>query len=104
MLHNQNVTCEHQLNMKTPVEFALRPQVAACKGPIGWRDHSRKVIVYLTDTGFHFAGDGKLGGQVRVRLLSDFVTSRDIVTTSLIHSLLFTNSIFLTKCNPTIDS
>ncbi|KAL5247448.1 hypothetical protein ACHWQZ_G019359 [Mnemiopsis leidyi] len=39
-------------------------QVAACKGPIGWRDHSRKVIVYLTDTGFHFAGDGKLGGQV----------------------------------------
>jgi len=39
-------------------------QVAACKGPIGWREHSRKVIVYLTDTGFHFAGDGKLGGQV----------------------------------------
>ncbi|XP_063693696.1 integrin beta-1-like [Bolinopsis microptera] len=26
-------------------------QVAACKDPIGWRDHSRKVIVYLTDTG-----------------------------------------------------
>ena len=41
-------------------------QVAACKDPIGWRDHSRKVIVYLTDTGFHFAGDGKLGGQVKM--------------------------------------
>ena len=39
-------------------------QVAACKTQIGWRDHSRKVVVYLTDTGFHFAGDGKLGGQV----------------------------------------
>ena len=39
-------------------------QVAACKDEIGWRDHSRKVVVYLTDTGFHFAGDGKLGGQV----------------------------------------
>ena len=46
------------------LDIFILVQVAACKGPIGWRDHSRKVIVYLTDTGFHFAGDGKLGGQV----------------------------------------
>jgi protocadherin alpha len=31
---------------------------------IGWRPASRKLIVYSTDAGFHFAGDGKLAGIV----------------------------------------
>ncbi|KAL3831699.1 hypothetical protein ACJMK2_023420 [Sinanodonta woodiana] len=32
---------------------------------IGWRNVSRKLLVYSTDAGFHIAGDGKLGGIVK---------------------------------------
>ncbi|KAM4887547.1 integrin beta-2 [Thomomys bottae] len=35
-------------------------QVAACPKEIGWRNVTR-LLVYATDDGFHFAGDGKLG-------------------------------------------
>lgn len=35
-------------------------QVAACPEEIGWRNVTR-LLVYATDDGFHFAGDGKLG-------------------------------------------
>ncbi|XP_048202051.1 integrin beta-2 isoform X1 [Perognathus longimembris pacificus] len=35
-------------------------QVAACSEEIGWRNVTR-LLVYATDDGFHFAGDGKLG-------------------------------------------
>ena len=27
---------------------------------IGWRENARRILVYLTDAGFHFAGDGKV--------------------------------------------
>ena len=27
---------------------------------IGWREVSRKIILFITDAGFHFAGDGKV--------------------------------------------
>ena len=27
---------------------------------IGWRDVSRKLLLYITDAGYHFAGDGKV--------------------------------------------
>ena len=27
---------------------------------IGWRDVSRKLVLFITDAGFHFAGDGKV--------------------------------------------
>uniref|UniRef100_A0A3Q4HBP2 Integrin beta n=1 Tax=Neolamprologus brichardi TaxID=32507 RepID=A0A3Q4HBP2_NEOBR len=37
-------------------------QVAVC-GEIGWRNVTR-LLVFSTDAGFHFAGDGKLGGIV----------------------------------------
>ena len=39
-------------------------QTIVCKDVIGWRDKSRRIIVISTDAGFHFAGDGKLGGIV----------------------------------------
>jgi integrin beta 1 len=39
-------------------------QVVVCEKEIGWRPASRKLIVYSTDAGFHFAGDGKLAGIV----------------------------------------
>jgi len=27
---------------------------------IGWRGRSRKMLLYSTDAGFHYAGDGKV--------------------------------------------
>ncbi|XP_030631798.1 integrin beta-1-like [Chanos chanos] len=38
-------------------------QVAVCGKQIGWRNVTR-LLVFSTDAGFHFAGDGKLGGIV----------------------------------------
>ncbi|XP_061094466.1 integrin beta-1-B-like [Conger conger] len=38
-------------------------QVAACEEAISWRNVTR-LLVFSTDAGFHFAGDGKLGGIV----------------------------------------
>uniref|UniRef100_A0A8D0A1V8 Integrin beta n=1 Tax=Sander lucioperca TaxID=283035 RepID=A0A8D0A1V8_SANLU len=38
-------------------------QVAVCGDHIGWRNVTR-LLVFSTDAGFHFAGDGKLGGIV----------------------------------------
>uniref|UniRef100_A0A3Q4H7K1 Integrin beta n=1 Tax=Neolamprologus brichardi TaxID=32507 RepID=A0A3Q4H7K1_NEOBR len=38
-------------------------QVAVCGKEIGWRNVTR-LLVFSTDAGFHFAGDGKLGGIV----------------------------------------
>ncbi|KAM3853530.1 integrin beta-2 [Vipera latastei] len=35
-------------------------QAAVCGNKIGWKDVTR-LLVYTTDDGFHFAGDGKLG-------------------------------------------
>uniref|UniRef100_T1JH92 Integrin beta n=1 Tax=Strigamia maritima TaxID=126957 RepID=T1JH92_STRMM len=40
-------------------------QSVMCDREIGWRDLSRKLIVFSTDSGFHYAGDGKLGGIVK---------------------------------------
>lgn len=39
-------------------------QVIVCQDIIGWRERARHIVVFLTDAGFHFAGDGKLGGVV----------------------------------------
>jgi integrin beta 1 len=39
-------------------------QAITCNNSIGWRERSRKMIVFSTDAGFHFAGDGRLAGIV----------------------------------------
>ncbi|KAL3832478.1 hypothetical protein ACJMK2_024118 [Sinanodonta woodiana] len=39
-------------------------QAVVCQDEIGWRNESRRVLVYFSDAGFHFAGDGKLAGIV----------------------------------------
>ncbi|KAK3603663.1 hypothetical protein CHS0354_017383 [Potamilus streckersoni] len=39
-------------------------QAVVCQEAIGWRNESRRVLVYFSDAGFHFAGDGKLAGLV----------------------------------------
>lgn len=40
-------------------------QAIVCKERIGWREKARKLLVFSTDAGFHYAGDGKLGGIVK---------------------------------------
>ncbi|RWS05225.1 uncharacterized protein B4U79_02101, partial [Dinothrombium tinctorium] len=39
-------------------------QVIACKDEIRWNEMSRKILIFATDSIFHYAGDGKLGGVV----------------------------------------
>ncbi|XP_016949132.1 integrin beta-PS isoform X2 [Drosophila biarmipes] len=39
-------------------------QAIACRSQIGWRDSARRLLVFSTDAGFHYAGDGKLGGVI----------------------------------------
>ncbi|BFZ01710.1 hypothetical protein BsWGS_04749 [Bradybaena similaris] len=39
-------------------------QAVVCEDEIGWRQISRRMLVFSTDAGFHYAGDGKLGGIV----------------------------------------
>lgn len=39
-------------------------QVVVCKDHIKWRDRSRKIILFATDSIFHYAGDGLLGGII----------------------------------------
>ena len=40
-------------------------QAIVCEEQIGWREKARKLLVFSTDAGFHYAGDGKLGGIVK---------------------------------------
>ena len=41
---------------------------------IGWREISRKLLLYLSDAGFHFAGDG---------LVSMLATHPDLLFTQI---------------------
>jgi len=45
--------------------FDALMQVAVCDDKIGWRNNSRKMILYASDGMFHIAGDGRLAGIVR---------------------------------------
>ncbi|XP_017769953.1 PREDICTED: integrin beta-PS-like isoform X2 [Nicrophorus vespilloides] len=40
-------------------------QAVVCRDEIGWREQARRLLVFSTDAGFHYAGDGKLGGIVK---------------------------------------
>ncbi|KPI91428.1 Integrin beta-PS [Papilio xuthus] len=40
-------------------------QAIVCQQEIGWREKARRLLVFSTDAGFHYAGDGKLGGIVQ---------------------------------------
>lgn len=40
-------------------------QAVVCREQIGWREKARRLLVFSTDAGFHYAGDGKLGGIVK---------------------------------------
>ncbi|RWS29011.1 hypothetical protein B4U80_10561 [Leptotrombidium deliense] len=45
--------------------FDAMMQVIVCKDEIQWNDMSRKIIIFATDSIFHYAGDGKLGGIIK---------------------------------------
>ncbi|XP_045617424.1 integrin beta-PS [Procambarus clarkii] len=40
-------------------------QAIVCQKHINWRQEARRLLVFSTDAGFHYAGDGKLGGIVK---------------------------------------
>ncbi|XP_032802386.2 integrin beta-1-B-like [Petromyzon marinus] len=51
-------------NLDTPEGgFDAMLQAAVCGDKIGWRNNTR-LLVFTSDAGFHFAGDGKLAGIV----------------------------------------
>lgn len=35
-------------------------QAVVCRNQIGWREQARRLLVFSTDAGFHYAGDGKV--------------------------------------------
>lgn len=35
-------------------------QAVVCREQIGWREKARRLLVFSTDAGFHYAGDGKV--------------------------------------------
>lgn len=35
-------------------------QAIVCEDQIGWRKQARRLLVFSTDAGFHYAGDGKV--------------------------------------------
>lgn len=47
-------------------------QSIVCKDKIGWREKSRKLLVFSTDSGFHYAGDGKVGVTYFLSLFAAF--------------------------------
>lgn len=42
-------------------------QAVVCKELIGWRDQARRLLVFSTDAGFHYAGDGKVCQVLKVK-------------------------------------
>ena len=52
---------------------------ACVQREIGWRDRSRKMLLYSTDAGFHYAGDGKVSPNTAVLYFSDvFLDARPL--------------------------
>lgn len=40
-------------------------QAVVCKDAVGWSQRSRKILLFATDSIFHSAGDGLLGGAIK---------------------------------------
>eukprot|EP00794_Sanderia_malayensis_P011259 gene11259-12439_t len=59
--------CNISFNIDAPEgSLDAMMQVVACEKSIGWRakKEARRIVILTTDAGFHFAGDGLLGGVV----------------------------------------
>lgn len=59
-------------------------QAVVCRDHIGWREKARRLLVFSTDAGFHYAGDGKLGGIVKPNDGECHMDSRGMYTHSTI--------------------
>lgn len=35
-----------------------------CQQQVGWRNESRRILLYATDGGYHIAGDGKVANLI----------------------------------------
>lgn len=46
--------------MFIPGGFDAIMQAVVCRNQIGWRPQARRLLVFSTDAGFHYAGDGKV--------------------------------------------
>ncbi|XDV27905.1 hypothetical protein PO909_031353 [Leuciscus waleckii] len=69
-------------NLDSPeAGFDAIMQAAVCTKEIGWRNVTR-FLVFSTDAGFHFAGDGKLGGidYPTISQLVDTLSDKNIQT------------------------
>lgn len=47
-------------------------QVITCGDKIGWAEHSRKIVIMLSDGLMHTAGDGKLGKLELIDIIINF--------------------------------
>lgn len=62
LVHNASVSG----NLDAPEGgFDAIMQAIVCRKEIGWRPKARRLLVFSTDAGFHYAGDGKLGGIIK---------------------------------------
>ncbi|KDR08103.1 integrin beta-PS-like isoform X2 [Zootermopsis nevadensis] len=60
-------------------------QAIVCQKQIGWRQKARHLLVFSSDSDFHFAGDGRLAGLVEPNDMQCYVTDDGNYT----HSLVF---------------
>jgi len=79
-------------------------QAIVCREQIGWREKARRLLVFSTDAGFHYAGDGKLGGIVKPndgqchldgRNMYTHSTIQDYPSVSQINTKVIQNSIHI---------
>ncbi|XP_030378014.1 integrin beta-PS isoform X2 [Scaptodrosophila lebanonensis] len=59
-------------------------QAIACRQQVGWREQARRLLVFSTDAGFHYAGDGKLGGVIAPNDGECHLNSQGMYTHSII--------------------
>lgn len=45
-------------------------QAVVCSNEIGWRPRSRKLLVFSTDSSFHYAGDGKVCASLSLKYVT----------------------------------
>ena len=53
----QVIVCQ---NVRSVIFYSIYCLICNIYQIIGWRENARHILVYLTDAGFHFAGDGKV--------------------------------------------
>lgn len=49
-------------------------QAIACRQQVGWREQARRLLVFSTDAGFHYAGDGKVIVEMITRNMHAFTS------------------------------